>query len=33
MHSELKTYNKALLYGITIDKVYQTETGIVSYAI
>ena len=29
MHSELRMYNKALLYGMTIDEVYQTETGIV----
>ena len=29
LHSELRTYNKALLYGMTIDEVYQTEKGIV----
>lgn len=29
MHSELRMYNKALLYGMTIDEVYQTETGTV----
>ena len=29
LHSELRTYNKALLYGMTIDEVYQTEKGLV----
>ena len=29
LHSEIRTYNKALLYGMTIDEVYQTEKGIV----
>lgn len=29
LHSEFRTYNKALLYGMTIDEIYQTEKGIV----
>ncbi len=29
LHSELRTYNKALLYGMTIDEVYRTEKGII----
>lgn len=29
LHSEFRTYNKFLLYGMTIDEVYQTEKGIV----
>ena len=29
LYSELRTYNKALLYGMTIDEIYKTEKGIV----
>ncbi len=29
LNSEFKTYHKALLYGMTIDEIYQTEKGIV----
>lgn len=29
LHSEFRTYNKSLLYGMTIDEVYRTEKGII----
>lgn len=29
LNSELRTYHKNLLYGMTIDEIYQTEKGII----
>lgn len=29
LHSELRTYNKFLLYGMTIDEIYETPEGTV----
>lgn len=29
LHSEYRTYHKALLYGMTIDEIYETNQGII----
>ncbi len=29
LHSELKTYHKSLLYGMTVDEIYETPQGLI----